>query len=191
MNYYRILEVAPQATLDEIKQAYRRLARKYHPDIAGNSARRSFLHISEAYQVLSNPLRRKEYDLEIAAQPHTARSTATQAPTNSAVSSPSDFDADTYALLKQRVRSAYNRKSYAIAVKLADELALQFSGHPTANRWVTLTYHKRGQELLQYNQTKLARIYLEKALVAQSRDTELISAIRQDLEQCERSHQAR
>jgi molecular chaperone DnaJ len=63
-DYYKVLGVPKTAKPTEIKQAYRKLARKYHPDAnKGNaSAEERFKEISEAYNVLSDEKRRKEYD---------------------------------------------------------------------------------------------------------------------------------
>lgn len=63
-DYYKILGVSPQATLDEIKKAYRTLALKYHPDKnkGDKQAEEMFKKISEAYAVLSNPEKRRQYD---------------------------------------------------------------------------------------------------------------------------------
>jgi len=63
-DYYAILGVSGSATDKEIKQAYRRLARKYHPDVnpGDKSAEARFKEINEANEVLSDPEKRKKYD---------------------------------------------------------------------------------------------------------------------------------
>jgi len=62
-DYYEILGVPRNASQEEIKRAFRRLARKYHPDINKDpSAQERFKEINEAYQVLSDPEKRKLYD---------------------------------------------------------------------------------------------------------------------------------
>jgi molecular chaperone DnaJ len=63
-NYYETLEIKHDASEQEIKQAYRRLARKYHPDVnpSDKSAEAKFKEINEAYEVLSSKENRKKYD---------------------------------------------------------------------------------------------------------------------------------
>lgn len=67
VNYYQILKVSSKASAAEIKSAYRRLARKKHPDVndGKESASREFARIAKAYKVLSDPQERAHYDKKI------------------------------------------------------------------------------------------------------------------------------
>jgi len=64
IDYYKILGIDKTATLKDVKTAYRKLARKYHPDLNPNSkdANKNFQQINEANEVLSDPEKRKKYD---------------------------------------------------------------------------------------------------------------------------------
>ena len=63
-DYYKILKVSDKATSAEIKSAYRRLARKHHPDVnsGAESSSREFSRLAKAYEILGNPKRRADYD---------------------------------------------------------------------------------------------------------------------------------
>lgn len=68
-DYYAILEIPPTATQEEIRQAYRKLARRYHPDSHSEEASaEKFQEVREAYSVLGNPGRRQAYDQRRAAR---------------------------------------------------------------------------------------------------------------------------
>ena len=64
IDYYKILEIDKSASDADIKKAYRKLARKYHPDVNPNddSAKQKFQKVNEANEVLSDPAKRKKYD---------------------------------------------------------------------------------------------------------------------------------
>ena len=64
IDYYKVLGISKNATDADIKKAYRKLARKYHPDLNPNDkiAEKKFKEINEANEVLSNPENRKKYD---------------------------------------------------------------------------------------------------------------------------------
>ncbi len=64
IDYYKLLELDKSASQADIKKAYRRLARKYHPDLNPNDkeAQNRFQQINEAHEVLSDPEKRKKYD---------------------------------------------------------------------------------------------------------------------------------
>src|SRR5580704_14488502 len=63
-DYYETLGVARTASAEEIKQAFRKLARVHHPDVAKNkvAGEAKFKEINEAYEVLSDPEKRRRYD---------------------------------------------------------------------------------------------------------------------------------
>ena len=64
MNYYEVLRVSPKASNAEVKSAYRKLARKLHPDKNNGNEHKSleFARIAKAYEVLGNPKQRADYD---------------------------------------------------------------------------------------------------------------------------------
>ncbi len=64
VNYYQVLNISPKASNAEIKSAYRRLARKHHPDVndGAETASREFAKIAKAYEILGNPQERANYD---------------------------------------------------------------------------------------------------------------------------------
>lgn len=63
-NYYKILEVAKDASMNDIKKAYKKLVLKYHPDKNPNNTEKIKL-INEAYSILGDPEKRKNYDCDL------------------------------------------------------------------------------------------------------------------------------
>ena len=65
-DYYAVLGVAPDASAEEIEGAHRRLARAFHPDVAGPAGAPRFAEAARAYEVLSDPEERARYDAWLA-----------------------------------------------------------------------------------------------------------------------------
>ena len=62
-DYYEVLELSKNASSEDIKKSYRKLAKKYHPDINKDpGAEEKFKEINEAYEVLSDPQKKQIYD---------------------------------------------------------------------------------------------------------------------------------
>src|SRR5688572_24515833 len=65
-NHYNTLNISSKATSAEIKQAYRRLAKQFHPDSKSETADRDkIIEVNAAYEVLSDPTRRRSYDEQL------------------------------------------------------------------------------------------------------------------------------
>lgn len=64
-NYYAVLEVSPKASATEIKRAYHRLARLYHPDVNSQAQDEKIKRLNEAYAVLGDTKKRAAYDAQI------------------------------------------------------------------------------------------------------------------------------
>ena len=81
MDFYLLLGVQREASDADIKRAYKRLARKYHPDInpGDQLAEQQFRRIAEAYETLIDPDRRRRYDVTGAEVPDAERVIATRA----------------------------------------------------------------------------------------------------------------
>jgi|SRR5579871_119422 len=65
MNFYAILGISHDADDRAIRQAYRMLVRRYHPDLGSGSSAEKFRQVREAYETLINPATRRSYDLSL------------------------------------------------------------------------------------------------------------------------------
>lgn len=78
MDYYQILQINRKASKDEIKKAYKKLSRRYHPDNAGESGREMFEKIQRAYEILGDELKRQAYDDELVKKGQRKKNKGTQ-----------------------------------------------------------------------------------------------------------------
>ncbi|MGB7413635.1 MAG: DnaJ domain-containing protein [Thermosynechococcaceae cyanobacterium] len=123
---YKILELTPAATQEEVKRAYRRLAKRFHPDSHHEGADHDRItQINAAYEVLGDPRQRQGYDRQRQGQPARNRQTRTAAPNNRA-KPPSrvskNIDSHFDAWLKQ-VYTPVNRRLGVIIKQLKPAIA--------------------------------------------------------------------
>ena len=132
VNYYKILKISQKASSAEIKSAYRRLARKKHPDKNEGSpaAAREFGQIAKAYRILSDPQERAYYDKKLLEFEFYSAPGSVASPTNSTV-----FDSDNPHA--RRLRQMAYEKRYndiidrMVAAERRESLALQRVIFPT------------------------------------------------------------
>jgi curved DNA-binding protein len=94
MDYYQILGVGRESSPEELKKAFRRLARKYHPDVnPGNKeAETTFKRINEAYNTLSDPRLKAAYDSRLGGNKDAPRETTSTAKRNHQPFDPRNLD---------------------------------------------------------------------------------------------------
>ena len=82
MNHYETLGVSGNASGSAIRTAYRRLARRYHPDVVGSGSAEKFREVQEAYETLSESSRRQAYDLTLRERPRRVHITVIRSKTS-------------------------------------------------------------------------------------------------------------
>lgn len=129
-NYYQTLELQPTATSAEIKRAYRRLAKLFHPDSQCETANHErIVRINAAYEVLSDPKRRKSYDQQIHRNStHTSSSTVSSTPVQKRRQTGQTVDSEFHQWLNQ-VYKPINRHLDSILRPFKKELD-QLSADP-------------------------------------------------------------
>lgn len=132
VNYYKVLRVSQNASRAEIRSAYRRLARRKHPDVNNGdaAASREFAHIAKAYQVLSNPKDRAAYDKQMLRESFASRDSV--------------FNTDNPHARRAR-QMAYERRYNAIIDRMMEEerresIALQKVIFPVVALFVSTTF---------------------------------------------------
>lgn len=136
-NYYEVLGVPTSASSSEITKAYRRLAKKHHPDADGSSGER-FKEISEAYDVLGDPAKKSQYDQATSTPAPTRRAHRTASP-----SSGSSFDFQGFS------------SPFDSAFDISDLLSQSFSSQAPPKRDITSSLELSFSEALRGYETTL------------------------------------
>lgn len=199
---YQILELTADATEQEIKTAYRKLARKYHPDLnAGDRyAEDRFKQITLAYQTLLTALKQIPDHPQNYSTPSEPTTTPTASPTSGRVrfhvkdrQSKTPHTTAEQRLLKlstfNKINTLLKRKKWQQAIEVAENLAAQFPGDSEVCQWLAIAYHHWAKKLIEHRHYEPARNYLKKALQADPHNRQLWLAIDRDYKNIE--HQLR
>jgi tetratricopeptide (TPR) repeat protein len=187
---YRTLGLRENASFNDVKTAYRRLARRYHPDVnpGDRVAEDKFIRITQAYQRLVEVL---------PTRPDTTAPTAEQAPaTTVTVSSPPpvtvavnpNLSAEEHAL-KQRayrqLQTLFQTQRLPRAIALVDGLAQRLPQDGEVLQWRAITYQRWGRYLIRHGQHEKARRALKKALRIDPHNKSLWQEINRDFQRLE------
>ena len=194
---YRILGLESGASFDAIKASYRRLARRYHPDVnpGDQHAKDKFIELTEAYRFLLSTIAN-------AAPEQAPPAAGAQQPSNqpSTVSSgtritrkpPLQFNnlspleqqlkANSYQQLQQMLKE----QRFPRAIALIEGLARRIPQDPEVKQWQAIAYQRWGRQLIQERQLDKARIYLKKALRTDPHNRSLWAEVERDFRYMER-----
>ncbi len=122
-TYYQVLGVSEHARPEEIRHAYRRLVRQYHPDLTGGDTERPLRQVIEAYETLSDEHRRRSYDQDLA----TRRRPAVPAEPRSWFADEVAIDFPSISEVVDRIRREFLRAEEMSDVELNAEILLSWS----------------------------------------------------------------
>ncbi|NBD14798.1 MAG: DnaJ domain-containing protein [Cyanobacteria bacterium] len=186
---YRLLELTPNAGIEEIKTSYRRLARRYHPDVNPNNreeAHTQFIRITEAYKYLLERVSKGESSTNVSHQ-STASSKETEVKRHKKETSPSasDFDKKVKWDAYQQLQELLKAQKFARATTLVESLSKRFPHDSEVRQWQAITYQQRGRQLVNQGQFELARTFLKKALSTDPHNRSLWYEVDRDFQRIE------
>ncbi len=209
---YRLLGIPRNATLDDIKVAYRRLARKYHPDMNQDdpTATDKFRLVQEAYKMLKDSDKEdlsKELFTKTASANTSERSPSAPQKVTTSPKTPQShpkikievkqvnnkvdpINSDPELKLKldmlRRVQDLLKQKKYIVAIAVVEGMSERFPNAPEVIHWKAVTYHRWSSELILVGKLREAEIYLNKSLNTDPKNRELSFEVKRDLERVEK-----
>jgi tetratricopeptide (TPR) repeat protein len=175
---YQLLGICRGASLDELKAAYRSLARKWHPDLnpGDREAHQRFITLNEAYQVLlagiTTQIERRTAATKAnpstaarSTNSTTARSTPPQPARSHTATKEADRDeSELKWQLYAELQSLLKQQQFLKAIVLIEGLAHHSPNDPQVCQWQGIIYSQYGHQLVRNREFDKARIYLKKAL---------------------------
>lgn len=190
---YRLLGLSGEASFEEVKSAYRGLARKYHPDVSSGDqrAKDKFIEVTTAYKWLLNSLPREMSQRQPGSTPPSGYRAATskasgkqavQVQVNPSLSPlEQQLKASSYQQLQQFLRT----QKFPRAIALVESLAQRMSRDPEVIQWQAIVYQQWGRFLIRDHQIGKARIYLRKALQTDPHNRSLWAEVEKDFRHIE------
>jgi tetratricopeptide (TPR) repeat protein len=198
---YRLLELSSQASLAEVKASYRKLARRYHPDVnpGDRRAQDKFIQLTAAYKVLVETLPPESSLARPVpvkpAPPVKVTVNSTPAATKTEVSPPvstpsapplSSLDENLKKISYQQLQELLKYKRFPRAIALVEGLAQRLPEDIEVRQWQAIAYQCWGRYLIQERQLDKARIYLKKALHTDPHNRSLWAEVERDFRKLER-----
>ncbi|MFG6097501.1 J domain-containing protein [Leptothoe sp. ISB3NOV94-8A] len=185
-DHYRTLGLRTGASFDDVKAAYRKLARKYHPDVNPDDQRAQdrFIKVTKAYDALLEILQPdeepQEEDAVVAKTPVEEEPSPVQ--TNPGLSDHEQkLKQDSY----RQLQMLFKQQKYPRAIALVEGLAQRITHDPEVRQWQAITYQRWGRQLITQGQLGKARIYLDKALKTDPLNKSLWVEINRDFQSIE------
>lgn len=176
----RVLGLRSNASFEEVKASYRRLARKYHPDMnpGDREAENKFIRITQAYQVLLESMPTQNATAETAEavakssvakveQPHPKVTVSRPATAKVTVQVNPDLSPEDQALKQKgfdQLQILFQGQRFPRAIALVDGLAQRLANDPEVKQWQAIAYQRWGRYLIRHGHHDKARRALKKAL---------------------------
>jgi len=204
-NCYHLLGLTYGASTSEVKASYRRLARKYHPDVnpGDKFAHEKFIALTEAYKFLLSTIKSPESDrvstpsqaVSVGNEPQSAKVSPSPPPATKVTrKSPKvEFTPQLSEVEKQLKWSSYQQlqqllkhRKFARTIALVEALAQRIPHDPEVRQWQAIAYQRWGRHLINERQLDKARIYLKKALRTDPHNRSLWAEVERDFRRIEK-----
>jgi len=198
-DYYRVLGLRTGASFAEVKASYRRLARRYHPDVNPDDqqAHEHFIQITQAYRELSRvlpPLIDSAAEAGQAAQGKASSQLEDAAAAELRVQANPALSPQEQQLKQQsfeQLQQFFKQQRFPRAIALVEALAQRMPRDLEVRQWQAITYQRWGRCLLHQGQYDKAKRYLHKALRTDPHNRSLGQEIHHDLHQLNQPDQPR
>lgn len=190
-DHYRTLGLRTGATFDDVKAAYRKLARKYHPDVNPDDQRAQdrFIKVTKAYESLLELFQPDDDGSPEVDDGYgdTDDEDVSPVQTNPGLSEHEQkLKQDSY----RQLQILFKQKKYPRAIALVEGLAQRITQDSEVRQWQAITYQRWGRELINQGQLAKARIYLDKALKTDPLNKSLWVEINRDFQTIEQRLQS-